>query len=533
MSLKLLPSSLELLSHVSTVTATITLSEMLSELWLLGSLRILKTSLPNDSSFSSLCSIKSLSKSVRPSGNLLGFLVLQRGVEVDKNKSKAIMKENPPKNKKELQRFIGQVNYLRRFISNLAGKTNEFLYLLKLKDRGQFKWESWHQKDFDVIKGYLSNQPVLIYATQVGFPVCGVGVKPCEFKFDRSSTETAAGAGIVITSSRGVKTDLSFNLGFPCTNNQAINHPSIQQRRIQVDTFNLDIKLAGDWRDAIKQMHRFPRGIGDHEEISRRSVRSTSIWSEDEIVDKKRHDNVQRILVDELHNAVKPRPLKGWAMNLIGKIYPSSSKGHSFNLVATDFFTKWVETVTLKKMEQGDVIKFVKENIIHKFGILESLTMEQRTIFMGSAMREFAEDYGIKLINSSSHYQQSNRQAEAANKVMIRILQKMMEENPRDWKRLVLKMLCAYRTSKRTATGNILSPEHYSEEMIIELEEVDELRIQAYNALLLQMQKVERIYNKRINKKSFQERDIVCKTILPLGKRTEIGQMVLELGRII
>ena len=56
-------------------------------------------------------------------------------------------------------------------------------------------------------------------------------------------------------------------------------------------------------------------------------------------------------------------------MDLIGKIHPASSKGHNFILVATDYFTKWVEAVLLKKAEQKDVIQFIKEQIIHRFGI--------------------------------------------------------------------------------------------------------------------------------------------------------------------
>ena len=55
-------------------------------------------------------------------GNFLGFLVHQRGVEIDENKTKAILQAKSPKNKEELQCFLGQVNYIRRFISNLAGK---------------------------------------------------------------------------------------------------------------------------------------------------------------------------------------------------------------------------------------------------------------------------------------------------------------------------------------------------------------------------------------------------------------------------
>ena len=46
-------------------------------------------------------------------GHFLGFLVHNKGIEVDANKAKAILEARPPTNKKELQRFIGQVGFLR------------------------------------------------------------------------------------------------------------------------------------------------------------------------------------------------------------------------------------------------------------------------------------------------------------------------------------------------------------------------------------------------------------------------------------
>ena len=60
---------------------------------------------------------------------------------MDQNKAKAIVSANAPQNKKELQKILGQVNYLRRFISNLACKTKEFSDLVKLKDMEEFRWE--------------------------------------------------------------------------------------------------------------------------------------------------------------------------------------------------------------------------------------------------------------------------------------------------------------------------------------------------------------------------------------------------------
>ncbi|KAI5311271.1 hypothetical protein L3X38_000110 [Prunus dulcis] len=51
-------------------------------------------------------------------GNFLGFLFHQRGIEVDKNKAKAIINAPVPRNKKELQSLLENINFLRRFIAN-------------------------------------------------------------------------------------------------------------------------------------------------------------------------------------------------------------------------------------------------------------------------------------------------------------------------------------------------------------------------------------------------------------------------------
>ncbi|CAN6686524.1 unnamed protein product [Malus baccata var. baccata] len=94
-------------------------------------------------------------------GNFLGFLVHQRGVEVDKNKSRAILESPPPINKVQLQRLLGKINFLRRFIANLAGKIQPLTPLLRLKDKENFEWGPTHQQAFDSIKAYLNSPPVL------------------------------------------------------------------------------------------------------------------------------------------------------------------------------------------------------------------------------------------------------------------------------------------------------------------------------------------------------------------------------------
>ena len=48
-------------------------------------------------------------------------------------------------------------------------------------------------------------------------------------------------------------------------------------------------------------------------------------------------------------------------------------------------------------------------------------------------MRAFAESYKIKLLNSSPYYAQANGQAESSNKILIKLVKKKIEENPKRW----------------------------------------------------------------------------------------------------
>jgi hypothetical protein len=95
-------------------------------------------------------------------GDFLGFVVHKKGIEINQNKTKAIFNTASPSTKKQLQSLLGKINFLRRFISNLSGRTKVFSPLVKLKKEDKFKWEKEHQDAFEEIKTYLMNPPVLL-----------------------------------------------------------------------------------------------------------------------------------------------------------------------------------------------------------------------------------------------------------------------------------------------------------------------------------------------------------------------------------
>nr|KYP49585.1 Integrase catalytic domain-containing protein KIAA1305 family [Cajanus cajan] len=82
-----------------------------------------------------------------------------------------------------------------------------------------------------------------------------------------------------------------------------------------------------------------------------------------------KHGPIQKVPASELHSIIKPWPFRGWEIDIIGQIHPASSKNHKYILVAIDYFTKWVEAIPLKEVEQKDIIDFVEDHIITRFGI--------------------------------------------------------------------------------------------------------------------------------------------------------------------
>ena len=85
-------------------------------------------------------------------------------------------------------------------------------------------------------------------------------------------------------------------------------------------------------------------------------------------------------------------------MDFIGQINHPSSKGYRFVLVAADYFTKWTESVHLINMTHREIIEFIIEHIIHRFGIPQTLTTGQGSSFISKEVCDFAESYKILIM---------------------------------------------------------------------------------------------------------------------------------------
>ncbi|XP_006605138.1 uncharacterized protein [Glycine max] len=640
-------------------------------------------------------------------GDFLGFVVHKKGIEINQNKTKAILETKPPSTKKQLQSLLGKINFLRRFISNLSGKAQIFSPLLRLKKDEPFKWNEEHQKAFDEIKEYLIKPPVLmppsrnksmklyiaasdktiasmlaqedddgiehaiyylsrvlndaetrytaieklclclyfscaklkqyikpvdvyvyshydiikhmlskpILHSRIGkwalalteysltykplksvkgqivadfivdhsvieMPQDYVDTEPWILYFDGSKHKHGTGIGVLIISPNRVPTKFKYKIKGLCSNNEAEYEALITGLEILISLGARNVNIRGDSELVLRQLTQEYKCVNEHlakyfviassllnhfdyiniEHIPRQENREANdlaqiasgykmskekltqlieikdklvlpeplstklpmpklvgastpqnnenksmddlqekiqILAIDNMLDNdwrksiieylenpignvarkvkyralnyvivgndlfkktaegvllkclseseaylavshvhsgacgshqaghkmkwllfrqglywpsmlkdciefakgcqecQKHAGIQHVPASELHSIIKPWPFRGWALDLIGEIKPASSKNQRYIIVGIDYFTKWIEAVPLPNVDQEAVISFIQNYIIYRFGIPETITTDQGSVFTGRKMKEFAQKTGF------------------------------------------------------------------------------------------------------------------------------------------
>jgi hypothetical protein len=95
-----------------------------------------------------------------PTGQLLGYLFSERGIEGNPEKIQAIINMQPPRTLRHVHQLTSRLAALSRFISKLGEKALPFYRLLQKTDN--FTWTEEAQNAFNDLKRRLSTSPVLV-----------------------------------------------------------------------------------------------------------------------------------------------------------------------------------------------------------------------------------------------------------------------------------------------------------------------------------------------------------------------------------
>ena len=114
----------------------------------------------------------------------------------------------------------------------------------------------------------------------------------------------------------------------------------------------------------------------------------------------------------------------------MGPFKPAAARtGNKYILVATDYFTKWVEVKALWENTATVPAKFLYEYIWCLYGCPIELISDQGSHFLNSVVKELTQHYAVGYKKSTPYYPQANELAESTNKTLQNILKKIVNEN--------------------------------------------------------------------------------------------------------
>ncbi|PKI48922.1 hypothetical protein CRG98_030698 [Punica granatum] len=106
---------------------------------------------------------------------------------------------------------------------------------------------------------------------------------------------------------------------------------------------------------------------------------------------------------NELHPMAAPWPFSMWGIDVIGPINPKASNGHLFILVAINYFTKWIEAITLASVTAKAVARFLKCNIIARYGVPTTIITDNAKNLNNKIIDELCEQFKVQHRDSTPY----------------------------------------------------------------------------------------------------------------------------------
>ncbi|XP_071699824.1 uncharacterized protein [Rutidosis leptorrhynchoides] len=291
-----------------------------------------------------------------------------------------------------------------------------------------------------------------------------------ELHTDGASSEEGVGAGLVLTSPEGEEHTYALKFYFYASNNEAEYEALLSGLHIATE---MGIKHLRAYADVLSKLATL---IFDHlhkkilvevlkdNSIDEKVVVATveeggSCWMNPymkylqdgtlptdvtearRIKNCGRTDNATRILLANNLQRYSRGP------------FPRSVGNAKFLVVAIDFFSKWVEAKVLARITGENIKKFMWNNIICRYGLLNEIVSDNGKQFADNLFRSWCEELNIKQTFTSAAHPHANCQVEVTNKEILAGIKARLGLCQTKWVDGVPYILWAHRTTPKRSTG--------------------------------------------------------------------------------
>ena len=115
-------------------------------------------------------------------------------------------------------------------------------------------------------------------------------------------------------------------------------------------------------------------------------------------------------------------------------IKPPTWQTHvEYIIMAMEYLTKWVEAKATIKNDAKTITKFLYENVFTHYRLPIELVSDQGVHFINEVIEFLMAKFMVIHKHSAPYHPQANGQAKSSNKILVKIIKKLVQDNKFDW----------------------------------------------------------------------------------------------------